>query len=161
MASRIPDEVMIDAALIKELAEVAKDAALLQGVLMRTKESPNSSELVTYAPFTLFPSPVPKSVFLQALSVQTHFNTLVDKISQDIDFLQEALASTIEVDDFTARLFKIHQQILKEGRSQVRISQTCMKESKQHSSYVVEEGITYLILHNTAPSNTKEKTQTK
>ncbi|XP_014845584.1 PREDICTED: glutathione synthetase-like isoform X2 [Poecilia mexicana] len=118
MASRIPDEVMIDAALIKELAEVAKDAALLQGVLMRTKESPNSSELVTYAPFTLFPSPVPKSVFLQALSVQTHFNTLVDKISQDIDFLQEALASTIEVDDFTARLFKIHQQILKEGRSQ-------------------------------------------
>uniref|UniRef100_A0A096MIC8 Glutathione synthetase n=1 Tax=Poecilia formosa TaxID=48698 RepID=A0A096MIC8_POEFO len=121
MASRIPDEVMIDAALIKELAGVAKDTALLQGVLMRTKESPNSSELVTYAPFTLFPSPVPKSVFLQALSVQTHFNTLVDKISQDIDFLQEALASTIEVDDFTARLFKIHQQILKEGRSQQSI----------------------------------------
>lgn len=28
--------------------------------------------------------------------------------------------STIAVDDFTARLFKIHQQILKEGRSQVR-----------------------------------------
>lgn len=28
-------------------------------------------------------------------------------------------SSTIEVDDFTARLFKIHQQILKEGRSQV------------------------------------------
>lgn len=45
MASNIPDEVMMDAALIKELVEVAKDAALLQGVLMRTKESPNSSEV--------------------------------------------------------------------------------------------------------------------
>uniref|UniRef100_A0A3P9LN55 Glutathione synthetase n=1 Tax=Oryzias latipes TaxID=8090 RepID=A0A3P9LN55_ORYLA len=118
MGENIPDEVMKNSALVKELADVAKDEALLQGVLMRIQESPNSSELVTYAPFTLFPSPVPKAVFLQALEVQTHFNTLVDKISQDSDFLQEALANTIEVDDFTARLFRIHQQILEEGRSQ-------------------------------------------
>uniref|UniRef100_A0A8C7YH57 Glutathione synthetase n=1 Tax=Oryzias sinensis TaxID=183150 RepID=A0A8C7YH57_9TELE len=111
-------KLMKNPALVKELADVAKDEALLQGVLMRIQESPNSSELVTYAPFTLFPSPVPKAVFLQALEVQTHFNTLVDKISQDSDFLQEALANTIEVDDFTARLFRIHQQILEEGRSQ-------------------------------------------
>ncbi|XP_076596737.1 glutathione synthetase [Chaetodon auriga] len=118
MAQGVPDEVMMNTALIKELADVAKDAALLQGVLMRIQETPNSSEVVTYAPFTLFPTPVPKAVFLQALAVQTHYNTLVDMISQDPDFLQEALASTIAVDDFTARLFRIHQQILKEGRSQ-------------------------------------------
>ncbi|XP_004070334.1 glutathione synthetase [Oryzias latipes] len=118
MGENIPEEVMKNSALVRELADVAKDEALLQGVLMRIQESPNSSELVTYAPFTLFPSPVPKAVFLQALEVQTHFNTLVDKISQDSDFLQEALANTVEVDDFTARLFRIHQQILEEGRSQ-------------------------------------------
>ncbi|KAM6928719.1 glutathione synthetase [Lycodopsis pacificus] len=118
MAQWIPDEIMMDGALIEDLAEVAKDEALLQGVLMRIQESSNSSELVTYAAFTLFPTPVPKAVFLQALAVQTHYNTLVDKISQDPDFLQEALASTIEVDDFTARLFRIHQQILKEGKAQ-------------------------------------------
>ncbi|XP_075882761.1 glutathione synthetase-like [Nelusetta ayraudi] len=118
MAEGIPKEVMMDAALVKELAEVAKDAALLHGVQMRIQETPNSSELVTYAPFTLFPSPVPKAVFHQALEVQTHYNTLVDRISQDSDFLREALESTIAVDDFTARLFKIHQQILKEGKSQ-------------------------------------------
>uniref|UniRef100_A0AAQ5XMX2 Glutathione synthetase n=1 Tax=Amphiprion ocellaris TaxID=80972 RepID=A0AAQ5XMX2_AMPOC len=113
MAQGIPDEVLMNTALIKDLADVAKDAALLQGVLMRAQET-----LVSYAPFTLFPTPVPKAVFLQALAVQTHYNTLVDRISQDSEFLQEALASTIEVDDFTARLFRIHQQILKEGRSQ-------------------------------------------
>ncbi|XP_032375677.1 glutathione synthetase [Etheostoma spectabile] len=118
MAQGIPDKMMSNTTLIKDLADVAKDAALLQGVLMRIHETPNSSELVTYAPFTLFPTPVPKAVFLQALAVQTHYNTLVDKISQDPDFLEEALASTIAVDDFTARLFRIHQQILKEGRSQ-------------------------------------------
>ncbi|XP_019718543.1 glutathione synthetase-like isoform X2 [Hippocampus comes] len=61
---------------------------------------------------------MPKAIFLQAMEVQIHFNILVDKISQDPDFLQEALASTITVDDFTAKLFKIHQHVLKEGRSQ-------------------------------------------
>ncbi|XP_060930461.1 glutathione synthetase [Limanda limanda] len=118
MAQGTPDEVMMNTALIKDLADVARDVALQQGVLMRIEETPNSSELVTYTSFTLFPTPVPKAVFHQALAVQTHYNTLVDRISQDPDFLQEALASTIAVDDFTARLFKIHQQILKEGRSQ-------------------------------------------
>ncbi|XP_018530873.1 glutathione synthetase [Lates calcarifer] len=118
MAQGIPEEVMLNTTLIKDLADVGKDAALLQGVIMRIQDTPNSSELVTYAPFTLFPTPVPKAVFLQALAVQTHYNTLVDKISRDPDFLQEALASTIAVDDFTARLFRIHQQILREGRSQ-------------------------------------------
>ncbi|XP_029974501.1 glutathione synthetase [Salarias fasciatus] len=118
MAQGIPDEVMMNAALIRELADVAKDAALVHGILMRIQETPNSSELVTYAPFTLFPTPVPRSLFLQALAVQTHYNTLVDRVCQDVDFLQDALASTIAVDDFTARLFRIHQQVLKEGRSQ-------------------------------------------
>ncbi|XP_051907259.1 glutathione synthetase-like isoform X2 [Hippocampus zosterae] len=118
MAQGIPSDLLMNATLINDLASVAKDAALLQGVLMRVKESPNSSEVVTYAPFTLFPTPVPKAPFLQAMAVQTHYNTLVDKISQDPDFLEAALASTIAVDDFTARLFKIHQQVLKEGRLQ-------------------------------------------
>lgn len=118
MAQGLPDEMLLNSALIKKLAEEAKDSAVTQGVLMRLQETPNSSEVVSFAPFTLFPTPVPKAVFSQALAVQTHYNTLVDKISQDADFLQEALASTIAVDDFTARLFKIHQQILKEGRSQ-------------------------------------------
>uniref|UniRef100_A0AAV2LWD4 Glutathione synthetase n=1 Tax=Knipowitschia caucasica TaxID=637954 RepID=A0AAV2LWD4_KNICA len=109
---------MKDAAKLENLARDAKDAAVLNGVLMRTKEASNSAELLTYAPFTLFPTPVPKAVFRQAVDVQIHYNSLVDKISQSSDFLEEALASTIEVDEFTSRLFKIHKQILEEGRSQ-------------------------------------------
>ncbi|KAI3357189.1 hypothetical protein L3Q82_015652 [Scortum barcoo] len=115
MAQGIPHNVMMNTTLIRDLADVAKDAALLKGVLMRIQETPNSSELVTYAPFTLFPTPVSKGAFLQALAVQTHYNTLVDKISQDPDFLHKALTSTITVDDFTARLFGIYQQVLKDG----------------------------------------------
>uniref|UniRef100_A0A8C7NXH2 Glutathione synthetase n=1 Tax=Oncorhynchus mykiss TaxID=8022 RepID=A0A8C7NXH2_ONCMY len=111
-------DVLMDNDLIKDLVDVAKDSALLNGVLMRTKETPNSSEVVTYAPFTLFPSPVPKDTFHQALAVQTHYNRLVDKISQDSSFLEEALATTIKVDDFTGRLFNIYRHVLQEGKIQ-------------------------------------------
>ncbi|XP_035512602.1 glutathione synthetase-like [Morone saxatilis] len=103
---------------LNNLADEAKELALLNGIIMRTHETPNSSEVVTYAPFTLFPTPVPKDMFLQALAVQTHYNTLVDKISQDPDFLEEALAGTIQADDFTARLFGIYKQVQQEGRTQ-------------------------------------------
>ncbi|KAM9786203.1 glutathione synthetase-like [Neosynchiropus ocellatus] len=113
-----PAKVLQDSELMEDLAAVAKDVALLKGLLMRTYESPNASELVTYVPFTLFPSPLPKALYHQAVAVQPLFNTLVDKISQDSDFLREALASTVAVDDFTARLFKIHRQVLEEGRAQ-------------------------------------------
>ncbi|XP_036961396.1 glutathione synthetase-like isoform X4 [Acanthopagrus latus] len=103
---------------LKDLVDEAKDVALLSGLVIRTKEMANSSEVVTYYPFSLFPTPVPKAAFLQALAVQTHFNTLVDKISQDPDFLEEALASTIQADDFTAKLFDIYRHVQQEGRSQ-------------------------------------------
>uniref|UniRef100_A0A8C7D1F7 Glutathione synthetase n=1 Tax=Oncorhynchus kisutch TaxID=8019 RepID=A0A8C7D1F7_ONCKI len=117
-AKGIPEDVLMDNDLIKDLVDVAKDSALLNGVLMRTKETPNSSEVVTYAPFTLFPSPVPKDTFHQALAVQTHYNRLVDKISQDSSFLEEALSTTIKVDDFTGRLFNIYRHVLQEGKTQ-------------------------------------------
>ncbi|XP_062871139.1 glutathione synthetase [Trichomycterus rosablanca] len=113
----IPNEVLQNEELIKYLEEIAKDTALLHGILMRTKESPNSSEVVSYAPFTLFPSPVPKSFFHQALKVQTHYNRLVDRISQNPHYLEEALASTIKVDDFTKRLFNIYRQVQQEPQS--------------------------------------------
>lgn len=45
MAQGIPDEVMMNTTLVKELAEVAKDTALLLGVQLRTQETPNSSEV--------------------------------------------------------------------------------------------------------------------
>ncbi|XP_048406553.1 glutathione synthetase [Stegostoma tigrinum] len=112
------DEVLHNSSLIQQLTMAAKDAALLHGVLMRTKEEPSSSETTSYAPFSLFPSPVPKKLFTQACEVQQDFNLLVDRISQDSEFLTKVLASTVEVDDFTAGLFRIYKEVLKEGIAQ-------------------------------------------
>ncbi|XP_062460081.1 glutathione synthetase [Pezoporus occidentalis] len=112
------EDVLRDGAAIREAAAVAVDAALLQGVLMRTEGQPNASDVVNFAPFTLLPSAVPSALFEQAYAVQQDFNMLVDAISQNKEFLEHTLASTIKVDDFTARLFRIYTQVLEEGLAQ-------------------------------------------
>ena len=58
---------------------------------MRHKESPDSAESVTYAPFILLPSPVPKQCFSEAAQVQADFNLLMHKVAHDYEFLKEAL----------------------------------------------------------------------
>uniref|UniRef100_A0A673JVC4 Glutathione synthetase n=1 Tax=Sinocyclocheilus rhinocerous TaxID=307959 RepID=A0A673JVC4_9TELE len=100
--------------ITKRAIEIAKDTALLHGVLMRTKETPNSPEVVSYAPFTLFPTPVPTALFHQALAVQTHFNRLVDRVSQNPAFLEEPLARY----EMIALLFNIYKQVQQEHRPQ-------------------------------------------
>ncbi|XP_060793891.1 glutathione synthetase-like [Neoarius graeffei] len=124
---RIPDELLRNEELIKELEAIAKDSALLHGILFRTKESPNSSEVVNYAPFTLFPSPMPTVLFHQALELATHFNRLIDRVSQSPRFLEEALASTIKVDSFTSKLFSIYRQVQQEPQDMAII--LCLNRS--------------------------------
>ncbi|RLV83679.1 hypothetical protein DV515_00016418, partial [Chloebia gouldiae] len=75
-------------------------------------------QVVNYAPFTLLPSAVPRALFEQAYAVQQDFNLLVDAVSQNKEFLEQTLASTIKVDDFTAQLFRIYVQVLEEGLAQ-------------------------------------------
>lgn len=45
MSRPTQEELLQNAQLIQDLAAVAKDAALLQGVLMRVQEAPNLSEV--------------------------------------------------------------------------------------------------------------------
>ena len=45
---------------IKELADYAKDVAISNGVVFRMAETPSESDTVQFAPFMLFPSPIPK-----------------------------------------------------------------------------------------------------
>ncbi|XP_015280725.1 PREDICTED: glutathione synthetase [Gekko japonicus] len=112
------EDILHNDQLIQYVAPIAVDAALLEGVLMRTKDDPNASDVVNYAPFTLLPSVVPSGLLEQAYSVQQDFNLLVDEVSQNTEFLESTLASTVKVDNFTAQLFKIYKQVLKEGVAQ-------------------------------------------
>lgn len=98
-----------------ELLSVAKDYALSHGVIVRSKESPLSADVVQHAPFTLFPSPVPRHCFQQAVDVQVNFNLLMHRVAHDRDFLADSLKSVIEVDDFTKHIWDIYETVQAEG----------------------------------------------
>merc|ERR1712029_789465 len=96
--------------------EKAKDFCLMHGICMRRKDAFDRDAL-HFAPFLLLPSPFPRQEFKRAQELQTLLNELMHKVAHDNDFLEATLSKTIEVDEFTGRLFKIHQQILSEGGS--------------------------------------------
>uniref|UniRef100_A0A6I8MYY3 Glutathione synthetase n=1 Tax=Ornithorhynchus anatinus TaxID=9258 RepID=A0A6I8MYY3_ORNAN len=80
---------------LEELAAQAADRALVEGVLMRTEDSPGSSHVVSYAPFTLFPSAVPRALLEQAYAAQADFNRLLDAVSRSPAFLERTLARAV------------------------------------------------------------------
>ncbi len=47
---------------------------------------------LVHAPFSLLPSPFPRQAFSQAIELAPLFNLLVDRVSQDAEFLQQTLA---------------------------------------------------------------------
>jgi glutathione synthetase len=112
--------------VMKELVDLIVPEALawtsLNGLVVGDKSIKGSGTNVglgmVHAPLSLFPTSFPQNAFMQAVQLATDFNILIDRVSQDTQFLQEALASTKKVDSFTARLLDIHSQMLEEGLKQ-------------------------------------------
>lgn len=98
------------------------------GICMRRKDAYDRDAL-HFAPFLLLPSPFPRQEFKRAQELQTLLNELMHKVAHDNEFLEDTLSKTIEVDEFTGRLFKIHQQILSEGGS-AQVSWSWILEKK-------------------------------
>jgi glutathione synthase len=75
------------------LVEVVKDWTVGNGLAVRPPPAVVSAEadpqgvLATSVPVTLFPSPFPKVCFEQAKAVQTAYNELYARISQDEEFI--------------------------------------------------------------------------
>ncbi|XP_035691731.1 glutathione synthetase-like [Branchiostoma floridae] len=108
----------LDPSTMDSLAVSAKDQAILNGLAYLTDPQNDSSDLVSFKPFVLLPSPVPRFLFDQARAVQKDFNLLVHRVSHDRAFLTRCLSSVIKVDNFTAGLFHIYEQVQKEGVAQ-------------------------------------------
>lgn len=71
------------------VAAEAVDWALCHGLLMQSRHLGQ----LTHAPFTLLPTPLPRSLFEYAQSVATDFNLLVFNVARDADFLESTLHS--------------------------------------------------------------------
>ena len=68
-----------------------------------------------FAPFVLFPSPFPEKNFDRVVNIQLVVNELFHKVAHDHEFLRDTLRNTVEVDEFTGRLWGIYQTICDEG----------------------------------------------
>ncbi|XP_014278447.1 glutathione synthetase isoform X2 [Halyomorpha halys] len=89
-----------------------KDWALMHGIGMRSKNNFDESSLVV-APFTLLPSPITKDCFERAIRAQKLLNKLLHRLAYDSEFLDYALASVLEHDEFTRKLYEIYTEIRK------------------------------------------------
>ena len=58
------------------------------GNIVRSPKKPASQDAVVHVPFTLFPSPILRSLFEEACTVQTDFNLLIHCVANDPKFLE-------------------------------------------------------------------------
>ncbi|XP_072169603.1 glutathione synthetase-like [Diadema setosum] len=103
-------ELPLSADRLAELIEDIRDRAYAKGVLIR----PSRLQTV-HGPLALIPSTFPRHLFDKAMRLQADINLLMLGVSEDSDFLSMALKSVVPVDDFTRRLFEMHEQVREEG----------------------------------------------
>lgn len=81
----------------ERLIQIVKDWTIGNGLAVRPPVSVAPAEidphgvLATSVPVTLFPSPFPQVCFEQARAVQTAYNELYARISQDEDFISQVV----------------------------------------------------------------------
>ena len=62
---------------------------------------PDKPLAVMHAPLTVLPTPFPEKSFWKAVGSMRAFNTLIDNVSRDDEYLQTTLRPAAEYDDFT------------------------------------------------------------
>ncbi|CAN4108692.1 unnamed protein product [Withania somnifera] len=106
----------IDPKVLQNLAYDALVWCSLRGLVVGDRNSERSGTVpgvgMVHAPVALLPISFPESHWKQACEVAPIFNELVDRVSQDGEFLQQSLSRTKQVDPFTSRLLEIHSKML-------------------------------------------------
>ncbi|KAI9099004.1 hypothetical protein K1719_024771 [Acacia pycnantha] len=122
------------------LHKIAYDALVwssLHGLVTGDKSVERSGSVpgvgLVHAPFTLLPASFPQSHWKQACELAPIFNELVDRVSQDGEFLQESLSRTKKVDEFTSRLLDIHSKMLELNKKE----EICL--GLHRSDYMLDE----------------------
>lgn len=73
--------------------------AVANGILVRT-----TAGAWQHAPFTYWPSPVPRAAYIKALTLAPILSELITKVADDREWLSDAVADASRADPFTARL---------------------------------------------------------
>jgi glutathione synthetase len=100
---------------LNELVEYAIDYAHSIGLIGRTAEHKGTSDVAEAPPLSLLPSPFPRELYEQAISVQKTLNELYFRISMDHDFLVESYKDVVKSDMFIKRLMEMMEIVHVEG----------------------------------------------
>ncbi|KAL3105076.1 hypothetical protein niasHT_029457 [Heterodera trifolii] len=100
---------------LQVLIDYAIDWAHSNGLILRTRDHLNTSDLAEFAPFSLFPTPFPRKIFNQALNVQTAMQLLYFRISKDFEFLKTVHQDIIKTDKVVKSFMEIVEKVYEEG----------------------------------------------
>jgi glutathione synthase len=98
---------------VDDLAAQASSYASANGVQVeKRREDDQTKAFFECAPMSLLPNAYPKAAFAQAQTLAPHFNTLVDRVSRDAEFLQATLGGGVsDTDPYTAKLLQLYNEI--------------------------------------------------
>lgn len=115
MEARLPPSIPLPLPqdVLNDIVDKAKDWALMHGAGMRSKTN-FSKDSLNFAPFALLPSTFSRKEFEKAVALQP----VIELMHKVHAFLEESLKNTIKVDEFTGGLYKIYEQVRKEGFGQ-------------------------------------------
>uniref|UniRef100_A0A914H5C6 Glutathione synthase n=1 Tax=Globodera rostochiensis TaxID=31243 RepID=A0A914H5C6_GLORO len=103
---------------VQALVDDAIDWAHNIFIKMRTSAHYGRSDVAQFAPFTLFPSPIPRKFYDQAMAVQKAMSLLYFRIACDFDFLKMAYKDVIQSDKSVRQFMELLEEIKKEGIKQ-------------------------------------------
>uniref|UniRef100_A0A914H704 Glutathione synthetase n=1 Tax=Globodera rostochiensis TaxID=31243 RepID=A0A914H704_GLORO len=103
---------------LEGLIEQAKIMAMNIGLITRTNAHKDKNDVAEFVPFTLFPSPFPRKLFLQAYNIQKEMNLLYFLISLDHKFLEETLQTVAETNENVRGMLGIFKKVNEEGNKQ-------------------------------------------
>lgn len=111
---------------IEQLTLLATTYALSHSLLYLPPHSPQSPPppspiSAIHAPFSLFPTPIPRSQFYLAQKLQKAYNVLYARVAMDDAFLDEVMGEggVADVDEFTGELWRRWKALREQGVVQV------------------------------------------
>jgi glutathione synthase len=113
LASVLPMDNIALGVPVEDLAAQASSYASANGVQVeKRREHDKTRSYYECAPMSLLPNAYPKTAFAQAQTLAPHFNTLVDRVSRDAEFLQSTLGGGVsDTDPYTAKLLQLYNEI--------------------------------------------------
>ena len=104
------------------LTQLATTYALSQGLLYLpiSDSPPPAPTSAIHAPISLFPSPIPRTLFQNAQRLQRIYNVLYTRIALDEEFLDRVMGEVAQVDEFTGELWKSWRRWRSDGITEVR-----------------------------------------